>query len=52
MWNKLKRARKYLTKQEYRTIKGQLIAGDIEGARKGLDRILARKQRNNIEEVV
>lgn len=35
--------KKNLTRQQYRTIKGQILAGDIEGAMKGLQR-LTRKQ--------
>ena len=42
MWKLLKESRKYLTKQQYRTIKGQMIAGDVEGARKGLYRLLRK----------
>lgn len=42
MWKRLKESKKYLTKQQYRTIKGQLIAGDIEGANKGLNRLLRK----------
>lgn len=42
MWKRLKESKKYLTKQQYRTIKGQLIAGDIEGANKGLNRLLKK----------
>lgn len=42
MWKRLKENKKYLTKQQYRTIKGQLIAGDIEGANKGLNRLLRK----------
>lgn len=44
MWKWLKDSRKYLTKQQYRTIKGQLIAGDIDGARKGLNRLLNKQK--------
>lgn len=43
MWNKLKESRKYITKQQYKTIKGQLAAGDIDGASKGLARLLKNK---------
>lgn len=42
MWKRLKENKKHLTKQQYRTIKGQLIAGDIEGASKGLNRLLKK----------
>lgn len=42
MWKRLKENKKHLTKQQYRTIKGQLIAGDIEGANKGLNKLLKK----------
>ena len=42
MWKRLKENKKRLTKQQYRTIKGQMIAGDIEGANKGLNRLLKK----------
>ena len=38
----IKSHRKKLTAQQYRTLKGQCIAGDIDGALKGLDKILSR----------
>ena len=34
---KLKNSRPYLSKQQYRTIKGQALSGDIDGAEKGLN---------------
>ena len=33
-----------LTFQQYATLKGQVLAGDSDGALKGLRRILARKE--------
>ena len=33
-----------LTWQEFKTLRGQALAGDIEGAIKGLERILSRKE--------
>jgi hypothetical protein len=39
----LKACRSQLTKQQYRTLKGQILAGDSEGAMKGLKRLLERK---------
>jgi len=36
----LKRHDGEITRQEYKTLRGQAIAGDIEGATKGLDQIL------------
>ncbi|MCM1234407.1 MAG: hypothetical protein NC489_30265 [Ruminococcus flavefaciens] len=37
--------KKNLTRQQYRTIKGQAFAGDIKGAEKGLYRLLDRRCR-------
>lgn len=37
---KLKNSRPYLSKQQYRTIKGQALAGDIDDAQKGLNSLL------------
>ncbi|PPK44979.1 Uncharacterised protein [Clostridium putrefaciens] len=31
-----------LTKQQYKTLKGQVVAGDVDGANKGLIKILQR----------
>ena len=39
----LKRARQYLTPQQYRTIKGQILAGSPVGAMKGLERLLQKR---------
>ena len=39
---KLKNCRQYLSKQQYRTIKGQALSGDIDGAQKGLNSLLRR----------
>ncbi len=36
----LKGARGHLTAQQYRTLRGQVLAGDAEGAVKGLRKIL------------
>lgn len=33
-----------LTTQQKKTLKGQAIAGDLEGAQKGLNRILKKKE--------
>lgn len=38
----LGRYRDVLTKQEIKTIRGQALAGNVEGARKGLKKILRR----------
>lgn len=37
----LKACRDRLTKQQYKTLKGQILAGDSEGAMKGLRRLLS-----------
>ena len=42
-WRKLKNNRPYLTKQQYRTIKGQAVKGNIDAARKGMLRIQQRR---------
>lgn len=39
----LKRVRQYLTPQQYRTIKGQILAGQTVQALKGLERLLQRR---------
>ena len=39
----LKACRDRLTKQQYKTLKGQILAGDGDGAMKGLRKILRRQ---------
>lgn len=39
MLKKLKHFKKHLTPQQYRTIKGQILSGDIEGAKKGIHKL-------------
>ena len=34
--------REKLTKQQYKTLKGQILAGDSDGAMRGLQKILGR----------
>ena len=42
----MKRKKQYkLTKQQYKTFKGQILSGDIEGFRKGLFKVAKRKLR-------
>ena len=36
-------AKRYLSRQQYKTIKGQILAGNSEGAMRGLNRILKRE---------
>ena len=40
---RLKAYRRVLTHQQYQTLKGQILAGDHEGAMRGLDTILKRR---------
>lgn len=42
----MKEHRHNLSKQTISTLKGQALAGDVEGARKGLDKALSKKQSN------
>ena len=39
---KLKRNKHRLTFQQFRTIRGQALAGDLQGAEKGLNKLLQR----------
>ena len=39
---RLKICRKRLTAQQYRTLRGQVLAGDADGAMRGLQKILTR----------
>ncbi len=41
----IQRSRKALTEQQYRTLKGQCLAGDYPAALKGLEKIIRRKSR-------
>ena len=52
LW-RLKTARRSLTRHQYRTLRGQIIAGDAAGAMRGLDKLLKRhtdtvEQKNNV----
>ena len=42
-WRELKQQRNNMTKQQYRTIKGQAVKGNIDAARKGMLRIQQRR---------
>lgn len=42
-WRDLKHNRQNLTKQQYRTLKGQAVNGKVMDARKGLQKILHRR---------
>ena len=39
----LKLCRRFLTPQQYRTLKGQAVHGDVAGAEKGLQRLLHKE---------
>ena len=39
----LRRNQRLLTPQEYKTIRGQALAGDVEGANKGLKRLIGER---------
>lgn len=39
----LKAYRRYLTPQQYKTLRGQILAGDAVGAMKGLKKIMAKR---------
>jgi hypothetical protein len=43
----LKQARPYLTPQQYRTIRGQILAGHYAAALKGLENLLQRRWSGN-----
>ncbi|MDY6289998.1 MAG: hypothetical protein SPL86_00770 [Succiniclasticum sp.] len=40
--HELKVWKKFLTRQQYRTLKGQAVHGDVAGAEKGLQRLLRK----------
>ena len=42
-WRELKQQRGNMTKQQYRTIKGQAVSGKVLDARKGLQKVLKRR---------
>lgn len=42
---RLKGYRPHLTAQQYRTLRGQVLAGDAEGAMRGLEKLLTRRAR-------
>ena len=45
----LKGARQRLTQQQYRTLRGQVLAGDSAGAMKGLRKLLLQEGSNAIK---
>jgi Holliday junction resolvase RusA-like endonuclease len=52
MYNTLKeieRNKIKLSQQQYKTLRGQCLAGDVEGALKGLEKLLRRKERKGVK---
>ena len=45
MLKKLRKYGKYLTRQQFKTIKGQILSGDTEGASKGLNKLLEKAEK-------
>lgn len=43
----LKACRSILTKQQYKTLKGQILAGDSAGAMKGLEKLRLKSKKGN-----
>ena len=41
---RLKKHRRMLTHQQYQTLKGQILAGNADGAMRGLESILKRRK--------
>ena len=41
----LKAHKQHLTKQQFKTIKGQALAGDVEGANTGLQKLMERNRK-------
>lgn len=41
------KCRQWLTKQQLRTLKGQVLAGDVSGAEKGLCKLIKRRWEAN-----
>ena len=50
--HELKVWKTYLTRQQYRTLKGQAVHGDVAGAEKGLQRLLQRRNDGNNKKAV
>lgn len=43
---KLKKNKHKLTKQQFKTFKGQILSGDIKGFKKGFNKVLERNKNN------
>lgn len=46
----LHKYRKILTRQQTQTIKGQALSGDVDGARRGMEALLARARKEGQHE--
>ena len=46
---RLKKARHKLTRQQYKTLRGQVLAGDPAGAMKGLEKLLLLQGSNAVK---
>lgn len=46
---RLKWARPHLTPQQYRTLRGQVLAGDPDGAMRGLRKLLLMQDTNPVK---
>lgn len=46
---RLKGARPHLTAQQYRTLRGQVLAGDPDGAMRGLRKLLLMQSTNAVK---
>ena len=47
---KLSKYGKYLTRQQFKTIKGQILSGDTEGASKGLNKLIETNRKGEENE--
>lgn len=47
MMRRIKEYRSVLTKQQKKTLRGQILAGDYTGAEKGLNKLLTQRIKNN-----
>lgn len=45
----LNRARDRLTRQQYKTLRGQILAGNADGALRGLQKIVERRARHETQ---
>ena len=43
----LRNAKRHLTRQQFLTLRGQILGGDAEGAMKGLQRLLQQRRESD-----